>query len=107
MARFTKDPWESIGCLEVDGLKFAGVILTPTKREEVACKQLRYDGQDLAHCYGKNAEKNAYLMAAAPDLYEAVKELLDTFCDDERWDDNEIVQMAKRAVAKAEGKKNV
>lgn len=107
MAKFTKGPWESMGLMEVDGEEFAGVILTPTQREEMACRQLRYDGQDLAHCYGKNAEKNAHLMAAAPDLYEAVKELLDTFCDDERWDDTQVVIMAKKALAKAKGKKYV
>lgn len=104
MSGYTRGQWESVGLIESDGEEFAGVILTPTEEEEIACTQLRYDGKDLAHCYGKDAENNAHMMAAAPDLYETVKELLNTFCEDERWESAPIYEMAKKALAKAEGK---
>jgi hypothetical protein len=107
MSKFTAGSWEFVELMESDGEEFAGVILTPTEEEEIACEQLRYDGKDLAHCYGKDAEENARLMAAAPDLYEAVKDLLDAFCEDERWEGTAIYDMAKKALAKAEGKEYV
>lgn len=47
-------------------------------------------------------EANAHLIAAAPDLLEALREMVDRFesCDD----DPEYVTRARAAIAKAEGR---
>lgn len=61
------------------------------------------DGWCLAECHGPQAEINAHLIAAAPELYEALDDLMD-------WDSSlsvceraKRVKAAKAALAKARG----
>lgn len=46
---------------------------------------------------------DAHLIAAAPDLYEAIKELLYALQDDENWRTSGVYEDAEAALAKARG----
>jgi len=46
---------------------------------------------------------NAHLIAAAPDLYEAIKELLYALQDDDNWRTSGVYEDAEAALAKARG----
>jgi len=46
---------------------------------------------------------NAHLIAAAPDLYEAIKELLYALQDDDNWRTSGVYEDAENALAKARG----
>lgn len=48
-------------------------------------------------------EANARLIAAAPELYDAVKELLYALQDDENWRTSGVYEDAEAALAKARG----
>ena len=56
---------------------------------------------------GPQEEANANLMAAAPEMYEALKELIewaDEFCKTGKAPTFDSIWPARRALAKAEGK---
>lgn len=64
-------------------------------------------GWDLAHvCNGPEADANARLIAAAPDLLEALQLMVDRFIDTEgsfgAWE-NEAIEAASAAIEKATG----
>ena len=96
MSTFTKGPWV------VDG----NVIRGDHQRNgsvTVACVL------DVAYPYGRRAggstQPNARLIAAAPDLYEALKELIDMDVAYQRGQKvSDAVDKARAALAKAEGK---
>lgn len=56
-------------------------------------------------CTSEFAEGNALLMAAAPELLEALESLLHAYCDpgNEGSDHDEKVKAARAAIAKAQG----
>ena len=61
------------------------------------------NGSVIANCTGhKNPEANANLVAAAPDLYEALKAMYE-MCNI-MPDDTDYRVAARKALAKAEGK---
>lgn len=100
MAKFTPGPWEYEVDLQEAGknliLEFQSVIIGGERRIRMT---------------GENAEANARLIAAAPEMYEALKELIGGL---ELATHNELIEMyidpygvinnAKRVLAKAEGK---
>lgn len=47
--------------------------------------------------------ENCHLIAAAPDLYEAIKELLYALQDDDNWRTSGVYEDAEAALAKARG----
>jgi len=52
-----------------------------------------------------NAKENARLIAAAPDMYEAIREALVTFqCNPDWRDEDKAMNMMRDAIKKAEGK---
>jgi len=58
------------------------------------------------HCVGsieKEMEANAHLIAAAPDLLDALRDAL-AYMDRGTWPGYDPVQTAKRAISKAEGR---
>ncbi len=63
-----------------------------------AAATVRSDGWDVAHCFGTNAEPNARLIAAAPDLLAACQAVIHATSDPTRW-----AQQVIDAIAKAEG----
>ena len=60
-------------------------------------------------CVSDNDESNACLIAAAPELLEALNKMLDSFCDPDcgEFDCKLAVKDAKVAIAKATGGQNV
>lgn len=50
---------------------------------------------------GAALDKNAHLISAAPDLYQALKGMLELFADTSDMEDYETVQFARQAIAKA------
>jgi hypothetical protein len=96
MGKYTPGPWTFLGLVERDEVE----------SWTVQCADKRY-----VRCEGRTgneAEANARLIAAAPDLLEALKNLMRTFdeCtqphDHEQW--VEFVQDAAAVIAKAEGR---
>lgn len=64
-----------------------------------------HDGHDAIccnqFCYADNSESNAHLIAAAPELLEALKETLDVAT---RSEVGEFADRARVAIAKADGR---
>ena len=50
---------------------------------------------------GEALEKNAHLISAAPDLFQALKGMLELFADTSDMEDYETIQFARQAIAKA------
>lgn len=61
------------------------------------------DGETIAGEYGVREESNARLIAAAPDLLEALKSLIRLQNGDLHQQTTATIEMATRAVSKAEG----
>lgn len=99
--KFTPGPWATKSArIPVDG-------------EFDWCVSTSIDGADyvIAEAFGRvaeqirpNAEANARLMAAAPELYEALEELLQDIQQYEAWQrPARAVDVARAAIAKARG----
>jgi hypothetical protein len=88
--KFTPGPWikRGKGTIETNG------------GAEVASVM---DGQMLDRVDRETQEANANLIAAAPELYEAIKELLYALQDDENWRTSGVYEDAESALAKARG----
>lgn len=100
MADFTKGPW-SIGS-DIISIKIE------SECQDVAEINRPEDPRDISHA--TEVVANAHLIAAAPDMYEALKELVGII--DGYWEDNDreaidgfTSQPAKAAIAKAEGQR--
>lgn len=61
-----------------------------------------FDGE-VCVLYGQDNKANARLIAAAPEILRALKEMVHEFGDDNPDDDWECVQDARAAIAKATG----
>ena len=94
MSKHTPGPWVVVG----SRTKYVEARLVVSLMQEVAAC-----GPTLAdEGYGQQQEANARLIAAAPDLLEALKELAD--CGAEAWgEDRPCVKWARAAIAKATG----
>ena len=94
MSKHTPGPWVVVGRLT----KYVEARLVGRLIQEVAaCGPTMAD-----EGYGQQQEANASLIAAAPDLLEALIELAD--CGAEAWgEDRPCVKWARAAIAKATG----
>jgi hypothetical protein len=96
MSKHTPGPWattEAVTTREVDGY------------ETTACAVNRADvGQAIALVYAGfgDGPANARLIAAAPELLEALKDLF-TVAQANGWAEDARYMRARRAIAKAEG----
>lgn len=79
----------------------------------IAWRVVASDDRDVAHVFGSGAQSkaNAHLIAAAPDLLEALKSLQAIMCDPENNPsfagsdgDRTVAREAFAAIAKAEGR---
>jgi hypothetical protein len=111
---FTPGPWKAdanLGCKRISAKPFRGQQHKQAKRFEVACTPGIFPEEE--------DEANARLIAAAPELYEALRELLvavryadppkdfgapheSNFCHEARIP-VDFVTIAERALAKARG----
>lgn len=64
------------------------------------------EGVSVVHGIDSKSEANANLIATAPELLSALKEMMAVFQDHEQYDEEsaEVVSIARAAIAKAEGK---
>ena len=94
MSKHTPGPWVVVG----SRTKYVEARLVGSLMQEVAAC-----GPTLAdEGYGQQQEANARLIAAAPDLLEALIELAD--CGAEAWgEDRPCVKWARAAIARATG----
>lgn len=109
MSQFTPGPW--VACRDRDGhvIRMGAAIKHPHDHESHLV--VRYDhlctDEDCDAGQIAEAAANAALIASAPALYEALKELLKTvdaqYCSGLRWDP-ETVEAAKAALAAAEAR---
>jgi len=79
---YTKGKWK----VDKQGRDYPNMVIEPTS------------GRVIADCY--DSEANAHLIASAPDMYEALREIC------RRYDEDGILDIspARKALAKAEGK---
>lgn len=91
---FTPGPWHR------DGFNLAAIIRLKYPKEHPECKHIGGTYETIARCEGDNWNANSCLIAAAPDLLEAAKEMLAA------WNKRKAVDATRlaKAVAKAEGK---
>jgi len=100
MSRHTPGPWEAI-----KGIQFFKVVTAD-------CSMVADCGSVSAPTYRDEFEANSFLMAAAPQLLEALKSLLEAVCGEQR-DPEEIrkslgvhapyaVELAEQAISLAE-----
>lgn len=90
--KHTPGPWETPG--EDGGER---VISYRTKKGKRYTLAHVYDGETA------NMEANARLIAAAPELLDALEGVLQVDCDSEDWHQDEAWERAKNAIAKAKG----
>lgn len=94
MIKHTPGPWHAEG----------GHIVVDT-REQVCCGRPGFEccgSPDVQGDYfevAQTSERDAHLIAAAPDLYAALEALVDDFGDAE----GDLINAAKSALAKARG----
>lgn len=102
----TELPWETVEIEDdIEGLPITAVILTPNKAEIIKQRQMRYEGFDIAHCYGEDHEANAAFIVRAcnshDDLVAALEQMTAHY---EHLDDGDgSIQQARAAIAKAKG----
>lgn len=78
-------------------------------QNEGDCRAIVSDGGKLialaAYAGGGATQANAHLIAAAPDLYEALEDVVDSWSDDDNIDEDEYIRRisARAALAKARG----
>ena len=90
MAKFTKGPWKA----RHDGRD--GMVVCPDGRSFLV-GDIIYHEENIA---------NAHLIAAAPDMYEALKDLLNYDYEDAGLVPHSIIGPATDALAKADGEIN-
>jgi len=98
MSKHTPGPWT------IDGFNMAAVIHCTKERGHPDAKHLTGDYEQIARCEGENWKANARLIAAAPELLEALSNLLN--CVDGQHDDewlDRVKQKALAAITKATG----
>jgi len=78
----------------------ASPYMNITSRNGTVAKTEQMPGNDEAE-----RKANAHLIAAAPDLLSALREMMSVFQDHEQYDEEsaEVVSIARAAIAKAEG----
>ena len=102
MSQYTKGEWTALigynDCFVVCKLKKEGITRIATVHERSPLNPLMY-----------SAEANAYLIAAAPEMYEALKEITELAPRDKLKLPYafQVIEIADRALGKAEGKKGV
>jgi len=77
------------------------VLLDPRYAVYVIGTHSDGDGMYNAICFTKKRDANAHLIAAAPDMLEALKEITGNTCKSAH---EMNIEIAKRAITKAEGK---
>lgn len=96
MKKYTQGSWIAVGGLvEVEDDNIPDVC---------SCYPADF-GQVLLSRSEEEIAANAKLIAQAPNMAVVIKELLEVFCDDPRWDDVAIVGDAKKVLYNATGEK--
>ncbi len=95
MSKHTKGPWELV--IDTNGKFHTYIIRQQNAAPYVGVEIARANPQDIV-----NREPNARLIAAAPDLLESLKALIEP-CRHRTTDDSHI-DMIEAAIAKAEGR---
>ena len=106
MSKFTKGEWRCC-----DGTQFGEQVLfvDVKDKESVVCRLTKQVNKDIPLSYEDIA--NAHLIAAAPDMYEALEGMIDMYTalinsgDCGNWDpeeDKEVIA-ARKSITKARG----
>lgn len=93
MSKHTPGPWASN--------KYTTSVSVPLKA--IDCERIGFSIVFVNGHREKEAVANARLIAAAPDLLEALKEIADTDPVDAALDPQRAVRIARAAIAKATG----
>jgi hypothetical protein len=97
MTAYTPGPWNVEGTLWLQDGKLHEEYPDNDRGAEYLVN-VGTDDAYIAICYG---EENARLIAAAPELLEALEELCRYLANDERYYQHQVVQEARAAIAKA------
>lgn len=98
--KFTSGPWR----IEYDASLSPHIVIdTPSGTPEAATIQTCDYDDGLGERLTVTDWENAHLISAAPDMYEAIKQMLTWFDDDDVFMDSHEVEFARRALSKANG----
>ncbi len=74
MSKHTKGPWTAADALPETNSSMERIPIEAPDNPEATCISEEYNGcKYVAHCFGPDREANARLIAAAPDLLEALR----------------------------------
>lgn len=93
-SKHTPGPWV------IDGHNMSSIIRCTAPKGHPDAKHVCGDYETIADCKGDNWKANARLIAAAPDMLEALRQCSDWFIGGGIEPDGEALQ---RLIAKAEG----
>lgn len=97
MSKHTPGPWKVGAKFDTGSASTSGVEISDIENSETVA--VAVEGNDSGGIYAyQEVMANARLIAAAPELLDALKELVD------RYPNNVGITKAKAALAKAEGK---
>jgi hypothetical protein len=98
---FTKGPWRR-GWLNSVGVAETRFFICGADRGIVACPASSKYSRHLRSPDEENA--NLDLIAAAPEMYEALRQVAEMFAGDDSDEHSELYSVINAALAKAEGK---
>jgi hypothetical protein len=98
MTKHTPGPWT------LDGHNLSSVIRCTVPRGHPDAKHTCGDYETIAECGGDNWKANARLIAAAPDMLEALRTIVEYGPQSGMKADAPMLIAARAAIAKAEGR---
>jgi hypothetical protein len=97
-AKHTPGPWHR------DGQNLSSIIRCVTPKGHPDAKHVCGDYEVIARCEGDNWEANARLIAAAPDMLEALQRAHSFMCASGIDPEHSVRQAVVAAIARAEGR---
>lgn len=104
MSKHTPGPWEFIDATKVAGMKFSPKCVIKAGQKQIA--DFSWNDKSPWFPTKDESQANARLIAAAPDLLKALKDMLSEFDTDEFGSEGQMRTCAKAeaVIAKAEGR---
>ena len=105
MTTHTKGPWKfgDDGSITAQDGAVLAMVYGP---DDFPCFDPANHSKDEVAAFERECEANGFVMAAAPELYEACNLALVALANPKAFDEEQVGVKLARAIAKAEGKSN-